>query len=46
MINDKKILKKVNSVKRDNIVKVLRCGCGCQGKPVSAAGNGYIGSYL
>mgnify|MGYP004513680631 CR=1 FL=1 len=45
-MKNKKILKKLNSVKKNNIVKVLRCGCGCQGKPFSAAGNGYMGSYL
>lgn len=38
-------LNKINSEKSKQ-VKTLRCGCGCKGKPFSAAGNGYIGSYL
>lgn len=42
----KKTIKKVNSGNKNISVKTLACHCGCEGKPISAAGNGYIGRYL
>ncbi|MDR1473267.1 MAG: lachnocin family radical SAM-modified peptide [Lactobacillales bacterium] len=42
----KKIIKKVNNGNKNISVKTLGCHCGCQGKPVSAAGNGYAGRFL
>jgi hypothetical protein len=39
-------LKKMNNIEKNHIAKVLGCHCGCEGKPVSAGGNGYVGQYL
>lgn len=45
MKKNKVNLKKIN--KKDNMtVRTLACHCGCDGKIVSAAGNGYIGRFL
>lgn len=38
-------LKKLNKANNLN-ARTLGCHCGCQGKPVSAAGNGYAGQFL
>lgn len=38
-------LKKINK-KDKRTVKTLACHCGCEGKPVSAVGDGYIGQFL
>lgn len=42
----KKFLKKINNNAKSACVKTFACHCGCQGKPVSAGGNGYLGQYL
>jgi len=38
-------LKKINKA-NNSTVRTLGCHCGCSGKVVSAAGNGYIGQFL
>jgi hypothetical protein len=38
-------LKKINK-KDKRTVKTLACHCGCEGKPFSAVGDGYMGQYL
>ena len=46
-----KKLKKVNNARSKSVITLdldldKGCHCGCEGKPVSAAGNGYIGQFL
>lgn len=45
MKKNKVNLKKINKA-NNSTVRTLACHCGCEGKPVSAAGNGYIGQFL
>lgn len=45
MKNKKVSLKKVNKA-NNSTVRTLGCHCGCQGKPWSAVGDGYMGQYL
>ncbi|WP_207654391.1 lachnocin family radical SAM-modified peptide [Lacrimispora amygdalina] len=45
MKNKKVSLKKINKT-NNSTVRTLACHCGCQGKPWSAVGDGYLGQYL
>ena len=44
-MNKKFNLKKINK-ETHSTVRILGCHCGCAGKPVSAAGNGWTGDFL
>lgn len=45
-MKEKKISLKKISKSEKSMVRTLACHCNCEGKVLSAAGNGYIGQFL
>lgn len=46
IMKEKKISLKKISKSEKSMVRTLACHCNCEGKVLSAAGNGYIGQFL
>ncbi|WP_206215534.1 lachnocin family radical SAM-modified peptide [Luxibacter massiliensis] len=44
-MNKKFNLRKINKA-NNSTVRILACHCGCEGKPWSAVGDGYLGQFL
>lgn len=44
-MNNKVSLKKINKA-NNSTLRTLDCHCGCQGKPVTAVGDGYVGQWI